>query len=72
MQNLKFNLRAAIFLDFRLQEVLICLLAITVTRKRLVSGVYDRVTTSQTLWSFCGAGHFEGHPPVIVINKNVQ
>ena len=39
MQDLKFNLRAAIFLDFRLQEVLICLLAITVTRKRLVNSV---------------------------------
>ena len=64
VQNFKFNLRAAIFLDFRLQEVLMCLLAITVTRKRVVKGVYDRVTTTQTLWSFCEPGHFVRHPPV--------
>ena len=72
VQNFKFNLRAAIFLDFRLQEVLIWLLAITVTRKRVVNGVKDGVKTTQTLWSFWEAGHFERHPPVSIqfrINK---
>ena len=65
MQNFKFYLRAVIFLDFRLQEVLICLLTITASRKRIANDVHDRVKTTQTLWSFCEAGHFVRHPPVV-------
>ena len=52
VHNFRFSFDKAIFVNFRLQEVLICLLAISTNRKSVVEGVYNRIITIQTLMSF--------------------
>ena len=54
------------FINFRLREVLISMLALTSNRKRVVTCVNNRVRTTQSSMSFWEACHSGGHPPVHV------